>query len=509
MKYSLLDDPIITIQHHNGQIYKTNIPEILRGLVNDSILTFEALQPHQQQPWFSFLVQLAAMAVARENNGEIPAEPVQWRQLLIKLADGSEAAWHMVVNDVSKPAFMQPPVPEGSLEKARYVSDIRTPDDLDMLVTSKNHDIKGNRIIRPEPQHWVFALLTLQTMEGIMGRGNYGIIRMNGGFGNRPFVGLSTDLDWSTRFKRDVNVLLKNRPALLNMYDATGHKFLWVPSWDGGKASGIPITSCDPFFIEICRRLRFQMYDGKLICYRTNTKASRISAPDNLNGRTDDPWTPIEKKGIKALTLGESGFTYELIQQLLLGEEYTIPKALEFQEDDKDGAFMISQALVRGQGKTDGLHRRVIPIPSNISVQLFGNTSAKKTLSKRANQRVFLTYEVQKKVLRPSISVLLSSGSENSVDYDKIAAWIQRFDSIIDQRFFEALWASVKMNQEEARLQWSKILMEEAERIYKEAERSTPITQLRRFRAISNARSLFYNQMKKISEIADETVSAN
>jgi CRISPR system Cascade subunit CasA len=56
---------------------------------------------------------------------------------LLKLADGSEAAWHLVVDDVSQPAFMQPPVPEGSLEEAKYSSDIQTPDELDMLVTSK------------------------------------------------------------------------------------------------------------------------------------------------------------------------------------------------------------------------------------------------------------------------------------------------------------------------------------------------------------------------------------
>ncbi|NBC26642.1 MAG: type I-E CRISPR-associated protein Cse1/CasA [Bacteroidetes bacterium] len=502
MNYSLLDDPVITVRFQDGQTSKTNLPEIFSGLMADSVVSFEALQPHQQQPWYSFLVQLAAMAVARENKGDIPTEPERWRELLVSLAGGSEAAWHLVVADPSKPAFMQPPIPEGSLEEAGYSSDIQTPDDLDMLVTSKNHDVKGNRILRPEPQHWLFALLTLQTMEGFLGRGNYGIIRMNGGFGNRPFVGLSNRISWDERFKRDLNVLLKNRPDLLNMYATDGYALLWLPFWDGSKTSGIPISSCDPFFIEICRRIRFQLSDGNMTCFRTNTKASRISAPDDLNGRTEDPWTPIEKKGVKALTLGESGFTYELIQQLLLGEEYSTPQALEFQEDEQHGAFLISQAMVRGQGKTDGLHRRIIPVPPKISSQLFGNTSTKETLAKRAKQRISLTYDVQRKVLWPSISSLLSSGSGNKVDYEKVAPWINRFDSTIDQRFFEALWVSVEMDQEEARQQWSAILFEEAEKIYKEAERSTPITQLRRYRAISKARGMFYGQAKKVLEVA-------
>jgi CRISPR system Cascade subunit CasA len=502
MHYSLLDGSVISVRYRNEESAVTNLPEIFSGLLGETIVSFEALQPHQQQAWFSFLVQLAAMAVARENDGEIPATPDHWRKLLKNLADGSEAAWHLVVDDVSQPAFMQPPVPEGSLKKAKYSSDIHTPDELDMLVTSKNHDLKGNRILRPDPEHWLYALLTLQTMEGFLGRGNYGIIRMNGGFGNRPLVGLSPDKSWGKRFLRDVKVLLKSRAALLDMYDQNGESLLWLPPWDGGKSSGIPIEKCDPFFIEICRRIRFNNKEGQIICLRTNTSASRILAADDLNGRTEDPWTPVEKKEVKALTLGESGFTYELIQQLLLGEEYATPIALDFQQDEKDGAFLICQALVRGQGKTDGLHRRVIPIPPKVTVSLFSKKSAKELLAKRAKERISITYDAQRKILRPAISSLLSSGTDQRVEYDKVATWIKRFDQEIDHRFFESLWSSVELEPEEATRQWEEILLEEAEKIFKEAERSTPIAQLRRLRAVSKARSMFYGQTQKVFEYA-------
>lgn len=510
MQYSLLDDPVIELRNRDGGKEHTNLPRIFSELMRDSIVSFEALQPHQQQPWYSFLVQLAAMAVARENNGEIPSEPGRWKELLLELADGSDAAWHLVVADVSKPAFMQSPVPEGSLEEAGYKSDIDTPDELDMLVTSKNHDVKGNRILHPKPQHWLYALLTLQTMEGFLGRGNYGIIRMNGGFGNRPFVGVAPKLTWGARFKRDLNALLQNRSAISDMYDQKGHTLLWLLAWDGAKNSAVPLSDCDPFFMEICRRIRLLEYDQTISCHRTNTKAARISAPEDLNGRTEDPWTPIEKKGVKALTLGEAGFTYELLQQLLLGEEYTTPIALEFKEDEKDGAYLISQALVRGQGKTDGLHRRIVPVPSNVSVQLFGNTSKKEQLAKRAKQRISLVEDVQRKVLRPALSSLLSSGTDQKVDYEKVKPWIVNFDQEIDQRFFESLWASAEMDQEEATRQWEEILLEEAKKQFKQAERSTPIAQLRRLRAVSKARSMFYGQVHRVLEFAGkETTSVN
>lgn len=500
MNYSLLDDPVISVRFRDGQTSKTNLPKIFCGLMDDTVVSFEALQPHQQQPWYSFLVQLAAMAVARENNGDIPTEPEKWRKVLVNLADGSEAAWHLVVANPSQAAFMQPPIPEGSLEEAGYSSDIQTPDDLDMLVTSKNHDVKGNRILRPEPQHWLFALLTLQTMDGIMGRGNYGIVRMNSGYGNRPFLGLSSHLKWSHRFKRDFKLLLNYREHLLDMYEPDGITLLWLLAWDGAKKSGIPLTKCDPFFIEICRRIRFSESNESMICYKKNTKAGRISAPDDLNGRTGDPWTPIVKEEAKSLSVGEAGFTYKLLQELLLGEEYAKPIAMEFQVDE-EGAYLIAKTLVRGMGKTHGLHERIIPIPPK-TYKLFSDKTEKELIAERARSRVALSSEVQKKILYPSLTAILNNGTDQKIDFEKVAPWINRFDSIIDQRFFEALWASVEMDQEEARQQWSAILYEEAEKIYKEAERSTPITQLRRYRAVSKARSMFYGQAKKVLEIA-------
>src|SRR5690625_5498140 len=125
-----------------------------------------------------------------------------------------------------------------------------------MLVTSKNHDVKGSRIVRPDPEHLLFALLNLQSMECFLGRGNYGIARMNGGLGNRPLVGISTGKSWGVLFERDMKVLLANRSSLFEMYSPQGFTLLWLPTWNGEKKDAIPIWDCDPYFIEICRRVR-------------------------------------------------------------------------------------------------------------------------------------------------------------------------------------------------------------------------------------------------------------
>ena len=60
-----------------------------------------------------------------------------------------------------------------------------------MLVTAKNHDLKSSIAAQANVDDWIFALVTLQTMEGFGGVGNYGIARMNSGFGNRPAFSLA------------------------------------------------------------------------------------------------------------------------------------------------------------------------------------------------------------------------------------------------------------------------------------------------------------------------------
>ena len=504
MTLSLLNDDFVTVQFTDDSCVGSTLPEILEALVDDDVVSFRALQPHQQQPWYSLLTQLGAMAVTRENDGQTPTNATEWRELLVALSDGNEAAWHLVVDDVSEPAFLQSPLPEGSLDEAGYSQDVDTPDDLDILITSKNHDVKQHRISRPDPEHWLFSLVTLQTLEGFLGRGNYGIVRMNGGFGNRPMVGLTPGLSWGARFKRDLDVLLDERDELLDRYDADGEALIWIEPWDGKKDSAIPLRECDPYFIEICRRIRLETGDSETLrCWRNNTKGQRVDAPDSLNGDTGDPWTPIEKKGAKALTVGGSGFTYELLQELLLGDEYRKPAALEFRENERDGAYLTARTLVRGQGKTDGLHHRVIYVPSNISNKLFGEPSLRKKLAERARERVSLVAKVQKQILYPAIATLLSSGRDEQVDWDQVRPWTDAFDEAVDERFFEQLWASVDMSQQEARAAWQSILFDEAEKQYENAEDSAPIADIHRYRAISEARGVFFGKAKDVLESAN------
>ncbi len=503
-RYSLLDDDLITIRDTEDERRRTTLPEVFAQLSDDDIASFEALQAHQKQAWYSFLTQLGAMAVARENGGDLPTSADRWREVLLALGGGEEATWSMVVEDVSKPAFLQPPLPEGSLDEAGFSLDIETPDDLDMLVTSKNHDLKMHRIRRPEVEHWMYALVTLQTLEGFLGRGNYGIARMNGGFGNRPLVGVTPDLSWGTRFNRDVGLLIERRPELIEeRFRGDGIALLWSKPWDGAKDSRIPLSECDPYFIEICRRLRFRENDGELECWRTNTKDYRVDNVRDLNGLIGDPWTPVDISDQKALTVSGQGFDYQLLQQIWLGgddDTYEPPPALEFSNSEVDGGHLIATSLVRGQGKTEGLHRRRIPVPNDVAGLFLGEPSERKKIARRAERRVDRAGQVQKKVLAPALISLLEAGQDRGIEYGDVTPWLDHFDSEIDDRFFDELWGSFEreMSDREAEIAWQKLLFELAQAELERAIETCALPDIMRYRAISEAESRFWSAAREI-----------
>ncbi|SHK67545.1 type I-E CRISPR-associated protein Cse1/CasA [Rhodothermus profundi] len=498
LRHSLLSDPLIHVRFRDETVRACTLPEVIVALLADTVLGFEVLQPHQQQAWHSFLVQLVAMAVARIMPGTFPEEANRWRRALLELAGGEEAAWYLVVSDLRRPAFLQPPVPEGSLEAASYRDDVQTPDQLDVLITSKNHDVKARRIVHPRPEHWLFALVTLQTMEGYHGQGNYGIVRMNGGYGNRPLVGLTRALTPGAHFRRDVEVLLEARPSFADRYNLDGHALLWLLPWDGKKHSGIPLESCDPYFIEVCRRIRFLEKAGRIVCWRANTRGPRIAAPKELKGITGDPWTPVERKKPRALTVSDSGFTYRLLQQVFLSGDYEPPVALSFRADERAGVYLVARTLVRGEGKTGGLHCRIVPVSRPAARWLSGSREQRATLARRAEQRVRLAAEVQRKVLYPALAALLSGGRDARVEQAQVAPWIEAFDRAVDSCFFDNLWASVEQDEETARRDWENFLLKEAQRQFAAAERSTPIASAHRWRARSRAHAIFEGNAREV-----------
>ncbi|MBF0426747.1 MAG: type I-E CRISPR-associated protein Cse1/CasA, partial [Magnetococcales bacterium] len=278
MRHNLMEDPLLRVDRGDGGRVGCSLPEVMAGLTRQEIVAFAALQPFQVHAWHAFLVQLAAIALHQAGEEILPDTANAWRQILRALTPDwpNDAPWHLLVEDLSQPAFMQPPVPEGSLAplKNRFAQS----DAIDVLVTAKDHDIKMARVGDPRPEHWIFALVNLQTMEGFSGRDNYGIARMNGGLASRPGVGIRPGgADAAAHFRRDVAFLRHYRPELLSRHsgypEAGGVGLTWTLPWDGG--SSLALHDLDPYFIEVCRRVRLAEDSGQLVAHTSTSKGPR------------------------------------------------------------------------------------------------------------------------------------------------------------------------------------------------------------------------------------------
>jgi len=182
MNCNLLTDPCLNVSLTDGSPDRLSLPQALSALEQDRLAAFTHLQPHQSHPWHAFLCQLAALALEGEKlpspDGLEPHQllgehsPEQWRELLRALtpACAHYEAWTLVVEDLSQPAFMQPPVAEGNLRALDKWE--KHPDDLDVLVAARSHGLKAQLQRAPLAEDWVYSLVSLQTHGCYMGRGN-------------------------------------------------------------------------------------------------------------------------------------------------------------------------------------------------------------------------------------------------------------------------------------------------------------------------------------------------
>lgn len=499
-RYDLLSEALIPVRFRDGTTRELSLPGLLSALQAEGVESFPTLRPHQSHPWHAFLVQLAAMAIHRTGGDTEPASTEIWAERLLSLGDGQREAWCLVVPDLSKPAFFQPPVPEGNLSKfGKWPGGTPFPDEIDMLVTAKNHDVKQRRIRRPNSSHWIFALTTLQTSDGFLGRGNYGIARMNGGFSSRPSLGFTPGLYPDDRFRRDLRVLLDSRETVFETFEfsrAGGLTLLWLLPWDG--TDSVSLTSCDPYVVEICRRIRLTDSNGVPVAHGAPSQVTRVKAAD-LNGRTGDPWNAIRLgEPATSLTVSGNGFGYRLVHELLTASAYAPGAALRIHESDPSELWFVGAALVRGQGKTEGFHERMVPVSGRVRRLLF-TREGREFVGKLARARIQEVSDVQLKALKPALLALLQGAPESfDLKDERPASYLRRLDEEVDQVFFSNLWSSILEGQDpdDALDEWAETVFRLAENILDEAVQSLPIPESRKFRAISAARRIFFGRKK-------------
>ena len=498
LQFSLLTEPLVRYRRaSDGSTFCVSLPQLFVALAADAVRDYPALRPHQRHPWHAFLVQLAAIALHKAGRTTAFETSDEWRDALLALTpdDPDGAAW-CLVSPPNRPALLQAAVVGGSI--AEWKSAAFAADEIDMLVTSKNHDIKASRVRRSQPEDWLFALLSLQTQEGFLGAGNYGISRMNGGFASKPGIGVAAVGLHGARWARDVSALLAQRERTVEergLQGEDGLALVWLAPWDG--LGSLSFSKLDPFYIEICRRIRLRSVGDAITSIGTGSKAARIAAKE-LNGLTGDAWTPIDVEGGKALTITSNGFNYKLVSELMFGGKYQSPVAHNLiQPANGQDLVFIAQGMTRGQGKTEGYHERRVPISPKVRSLLVTNQKA--ALARLATQRIAIIGEVRK-LLWVALAVLFANGeSGDSSDGNKTKAskFSAPFETAEDGRFFDDLSEEIDAEDPAAqRLQWMLGLVARAEAILKISFDAGPRNGIQKYRAQSAALSRFHGGLR-------------
>ena len=504
--FNILEEPVIRVRAREGE-RRASLPETLALLMRDEVEAFPALRPHQRHAWHAFIVQIGAMALQRAGVSEPPTDAPKWQALIRGLTPSfpADEPWRLVVDDITKPAFMQPPA--SAAERERDYSDkVLTPDELDMLVTSKNHDLKMSVASDGGADDWLFALITLQTMEGFGGAGNYGISRMNGGLGSRPVFSLAPSERLGAHAKRDIAFLLEDTAA--DSRDA----LLWLLPWDGAKAEALSFNNLNPLYIEICRRVRLiQNSNDGLCAIKATSKAARIEAKA-LKGRTGDPWTPINLKEGKALTMAGGGFTYKRVVNYLTSGNWKQPVLLDATRSERRSAepmLLVARGIVRGQGKTEGYYERIIPIRTKLRSAMgrrAGSSDSMDDVGQIADERIKQAAIVQR-ILSHAIQVFAAGGDSDKVssEHRKLARpWLNRLDELIDASFFDDLQTEFEADEEAERTrirnEWlmndDDGVVDKARNVLRDASDSVPCSTIRRYKARVSAEGLFEGRIR-------------
>ena len=498
--YNILTERLIRVVQSGGFRVEASLPEVYASLMADRVEAFTALRPHQRHAWHAFLVQLGAMAMHRAGLSEPPEEAEKWLRLIRGLTPDfpDDKPWHLVVDDITKPAFMQPPARSKDRE-ADYKKAVTTPDELDILVTSKNHDLKSTVAVGAAVDDWMFALITLQTMEGFSGQGNYGISRMNGGMSSRPAFSITPDPRPGIHVKRDITVLMERRRMMQD-----GHCLLWVLPWDGTAVEALTLDALDPYYLEVCRRIRLRLDDaGELGVVRASSRAARIEAKA-VKGMTGDPWTLIDVKEGKSLTLAGGGFTYRRTVDYLLSADWQEPALLrptDAEVHSSNTMMLVARGMVRGQGKTEGYYERIVPIRKRLQWAMLrqGGTD---DVGQIATSRIEGIARLQR-ILSYAIQTFLARGDSDDVspEHRKLArSWLKRLDEHIDSTFFEDLQdefeADGREERERIRNEWLRGVVDHARGILSEATDSLPCPSIHRFKALAGAEGLFEGRIR-------------
>lgn len=516
--FNLLNEPLIRTRLDDGATKALSLPEAYEELAADRVQAFPALRPHQRHAWHAFLAQLGVLATRRQGGTTPPRTAFGWRKALRALTPESvdDEPWRLVVADPERPAFLQCPAPNGL---GAYRGRVGTPDDLDVLVNSKNHEVKQGAATDGAPDDWLFALVTLQTTAPYGGAGNYGVARMNGGFSSRPCVGLAPESGCGNgaaggavrpgpHLFRDVEAMLATRDGLLDRYEQypdEGIGLTWLAPWDGTDSLGL--GDLDVYFIEVCRRVRLHAARHGLEALTAASKTARVAAQEN-RGNVGDFWTPVDTQDGKALSLSSAGFRYDRLAKMLFDARSFEPWPAVNRETSGPARWrVVARGMEAGQVTTDAYHER--------SDVVFDAAAANALRQENERTKLAAVMHLQLEevgaiasALKFGIAIAKSGGKDGrgltKADRSRAAPCLRRLDAVVDTLFFESIASRYRASDDArtaARRTFVRTMRDAAEVLLDEAVDATPCRAMRRHRARARATSAFRGSLFRANSV--------
>ena len=504
--HNLLRDKIIRVQIYSQSIENLSLPQVYDALARDEIKSFVGLRPHQSHAWHAFLAQLAVIALNIAYSYKVPnqLDDVDWYNALRKLTTAykDDEPWNLVVDDLTSPAFMQTPCTSGVAE---FNKDILYPDDLDLLVTSKNHVVKQGTAIRYSIDDWVYALINLQTMAPYSGRGNQRIARMNGSYSSRPCLGLAPIKGGLGAYLfHDINQMISNRNQVIEKFHEyylpqNGKSLLWLEPWNGSDQ--LSLVGLDPYFIEVCRRIRlFGVSTSSIRAKRASSKKCRIAA-DHSKGNLGDHWTPINLKDGSSLSIKRETLHYQKLSKILIGNTFLSPNAMKPPEGENGPWRVIIRGMAGGQGKTDGYHERTDLLLSHETCKNILLPNPQKDdlglLSKKQLEEI----SGIESALKKGIAIAASGKTDlKKQDWQRASPFIDRFHNRVDSIFFWYLdkrFNAPTEHQQKIRGEFGVRLIQIAREIFQFAIHVVRSPLSGRHRARALAKMIFEAQLRK------------
>ena len=514
--FNLLTEKLIRYRNSGGKLCHASLPEVYDALMTDEVEAFPALRPHQRHAWHAFLVQLGAMAMHRAGLDTPPTDAGEWQRVIRALTTDcpEDEPWQLVVDDVTKPAFMQPPAKDWTDYDKKEL--FHSPDALDMLDTAKNHDLKTLVAIDAAAEDWMFALIAMQTMNGQVGRGNYPIARMNSGDGSRTSFSVTPFLRPGGHIRRDIGVLLARSSEIMEelAFNWDGAALLWINQWEGEREK-LPLRSLHPFFIEVCRRRRLSVDDHSgIYAMKAPSKGRLIDAAQN-RGAVGDPWTLInlaDKNGVKALTLQPDSFSYKEVTKYLTSGDWKRPILSRPMQGEENISLTMFGVRRKQGGQTEGYYERVVPVRSERfrSGMLRGSVGlSSDDLGIIAQERITQVGKLQG-MLKDAVATFIAHGKDLQRDLKPnerqrvradAATWSNGLDEIVDDQFFDDLQTELEETDESRRRQIRNLwllndvdkngVINHARVLLHDATDSLPCPAIYRYKALTNAEGLF------------------